>query len=67
MNDRVEQAGFDGQDGYFTDSDAGSYFNGVDESLISLGHRYYDPGAGRFFNRLQQAAPIVRLCCLPGL
>ena len=39
---RGESIGFGGQWGNYTDPETG---------LICLGHRYYDPGTGRFLNR----------------
>jgi RHS repeat-associated protein len=41
---REESICFGGQNGYFTDSDTAA-------GLVCLGHRYYDPGTGRFINR----------------
>ena len=40
MNDPY--AGFGGSQGYYQDAETG---------LLLLGHRYYDPGAGRFLTR----------------
>ena len=39
---RAEPIGFGGQWGNYTDPETG---------LLCLGHRYYDPGTGRFLNR----------------
>jgi RHS repeat-associated protein len=37
-----DPVGFGGQSGYYTDPETG---------LLLLGHRYYDPGTGKFINR----------------
>jgi hypothetical protein len=61
-----ETIGFDGEYGYYTDWDAGTVLSGVNQGLVNLQNRYYDPGAGRFFNRdpdrLRRRREPLRVC-----